>query len=128
MARIIIYVKWNGNRTKPGLMLRDNDNPNNKDDHLTTLVSPGDMVTWELDKDSGLSSLDDIIRYDDPESRVASKDLLASWADGNTPESITANIKSISPGKGTIEFYKIGFQLPGDNTLYWDDPKLKMNI
>lgn len=121
-----IYVSRNGNSYQ--LKLRDSEGHNPGNDNLTTDVGPGDIVTWQLDTNSGLSSIESIqlVARTDRSYNPASQNLI----DGNpTSENgiITATILSPSPGKNKFECYKIGFKVPNDTNVYYDDPKLKMN-
>lgn len=119
-----IYLKRLGNSYN--LALRDSEGHNPGNDNLTTDVDAGDSVTWQLDTNSGLASIESIqlVGQTDPSYNPASQNLIT-----NNPTStngFTATIVSPSPGKNKFECYKIGFKVPGDNTTYYDDPKLKM--
>lgn len=121
-----IYVSRNGNSFQ--LKLRDSEGHNPGNDNLTTDVNAGDTVTWQLDSNSGLSSIASIqlVGRTDPSYNPNSINLLS-----NNPTStngvFTATVVSPSPGVNQFECYKIGFTIPGDSTIYYDDPKLKMN-
>lgn len=121
-----IYVSRNGNSNQLSLSDSEGHNPGN--DNLTTDVNAGDTVTWELSANSGLSSIVSVsqVTSGDPSYNAASQNLLA-----NSPTStngvFSATVVSPSPGVGKFENYKIGFTVPGDSTVYYDDPKLRMN-
>lgn len=124
MATNIIYVSRNGNSHQ--LKLRDNQGHNPGNNKLTTDVEPDEPVIWQLDEDSGLSEITGIKASDPtkPEYR-GSQNLLAGPAKNNKGV-WEATVVSQSPGKGKFENYMIGFKIPGDDTEYWDDPKLQM--
>ncbi len=124
MAIRTIYVKRNGQSKQ--LKLRDSEGHNPGNDQLTTTIDPGDTVKWELDSNSGLTSLNGIKKTvsGDSSFNVNSIDLLEEIT---LTSPYSATVVSPSPGKGKFEKYKIGFKVPGDDTIYWDDPTLKMN-
>ena len=126
MAENIIYVKRNGNSYE--LKLRDNQGNNPGNNKLETKVDPDDKVKWQLDENSGLSEITGIRESDssDPKYRN-SQNLLAGPAIKNNGI-WEANVVSRSPGKDKFENYMVGFKVPGDDTEYWDDPKLIMKI
>ena len=119
MATIYIYVSRNGNSSN--IKLRDSDGKNPGNDDLTSDVNPGDTIIWKLDSNSNLYSLDGIqIKPDSPDN------LLTSPPTGSNNE-FSATVVSISPGKGKIEKYMVGYTVSqGDETI-WDDPKLRMD-
>lgn len=122
-----IYVSRNGNSMQLNLSDSEGHNPGN--DNLTTDVSPGDTVQWELNPNgSGLTSIVSISKTapTDPSFNPSSIDLLVSNPTSNGGV-FTGVVVSPSPGRGTFENYKIGFTVPGDPTTYYDDPKLQMN-
>ncbi len=125
MAENIIYVSRNGNSKE--LKLRDNQGHNPGNNKLTTCVNPNEPVIWQLDKNSGLAELTGIKESDPSEPRYkGSQNLLAGPA---TKENgvLRATVVERSPGKGKFQNYMIGFKIPGDDTVYWDDPKIEMN-
>lgn len=124
MAIRTIYVKRNGQSKQ--LKLRDSEGNDPGNDQLTTNIDPGDTVKWELDSNSGLTSLNGIKKTvpGDRSYNANSIDLLTQIT-LNSPYSAT--VISPSPGTGKFEKYKIGFKVPNDDTIYWDDPTLKMN-
>ena len=122
-----IYVSRNGNSYQ--LKLRDSEGHNPGNDNLTTTVNPGDTVTWMLDPNgSGLTSLNAVNKTvpGDSSYDANSIDLLVS---GTTSSNgvYTGTVVSPSPGNGKYEKYKIGFMVPNDTTIYFDDPKLQMD-
>jgi len=129
MATITIYVKSNG-KTPPGLILRDSEGHTPGNDDLTTAVDPGDKVEWKLETDSKLQSIEHIQYYTERKNNENESPILVrgSGVFKNNKHSFTADIISKSPGKDSVEYYRIGFKIPGDTAVYWDDPKLKMNI
>ena len=122
-----IYVSRNGSSTQ--LKLRDSEGHNPGNDDLTTMVSPGDTVTWMLDpNENGLTSLNAVNKTvpGDPSYDSNSVDLLVSGTTSNNGV-YTGNVVPTSPGNGKYEKYKIGFMIPGSNQIYFDDPKLQMD-
>lgn len=126
MAENIIYVSRNGNSHQ--LKLRDNQGHNPGNNKLTTEVNPNDPVIWQLDENSDISEITGIKASDPgkPEYR-GSQNLLAGDATKEKNGAWKATVVSKSPGKGKFQNYMIGFKIPGDDTEYWDDPKLLMN-
>lgn len=123
-----IYVSRNGNSYQ--LKLRDSEGHNPGNDDLTTTVNPGDMVTWMLDPSgSNLTSLNAVNKTvpGDQSYDANSVDLLASGT-SSTNGVYTGTVVSPSRGIGKYEKYKIGFMVPGDSTIYYDDPKLQMDV
>lgn len=133
MSIVKIYVKSNG-KTPPGLILSDSvSNPGN--DQLTTLVNPGDQIEWLLDErngKSGLDSIENIMKFDKKKDGTVNPNIFAPMTgkSSSNKHNITASIVSTKlSGKGSLEeYYVIEFKLPGDNTIYMDDPKLKMKL
>lgn len=122
-----IYVSRNGNSNQ--LKLRDSEGHNPGNDDLTTIVSPGDTVTWMLDpNENGLTSINAVNKTvpGDPSYDPNSVDLLVSGTTSNNGV-YTGTVVSPSPGNGKYEKYKIGFMVPGNSTIFFDDPKLQMN-
>jgi len=122
-----IYVSRNGNSKQ--LKLRDSEGHNPGNDNLTTNVNPGDTVQWMLDPNgSNLTSLNGVNKAVPGDSSYDSNsiDLLVS---GTTSSNgvYTGTVVSPSPGSGKYEKYVIAFMVPGDNTIYYDDPKLQMD-
>lgn len=125
MATITIYVSRNGNSTN--LKLRDSEGHNPGNDDLTTDVNPGDTVQWELDNNSGLTSIASITKSDASNPKYQNSiDVLAA-APVNNNGIYSAQVVSPSPGKGKFENYNIGFTIPGSNEVYFDDPKMQLN-
>lgn len=126
MAVVTIYVSRNGNSNN--LKLRDSEGHGNGTDNLTTDVGPGDSVQWELDTDSGLSYINAVTKTvpGDPSYDTNSQDLLASITSANGV--FTGVVVSPSPGQGKYEKYKIAFMVPNGNQIFWDDPKLQMDV
>ncbi|MDX1629591.1 MAG: hypothetical protein R3345_12880 [Fulvivirga sp.] len=120
-----IYVSRNGNSNQ--LKLRDSEGHNPGNDNLTTGVDPGDTVKWQLDSNSGLSSIEGVqqVTASDPSYNANAVNLLSGIS--STGGVYTGTVVSPSPGQGKFENYKIGFKVPNDNNTYWDDPKLQMN-
>lgn len=120
---VTIYVSRNGD--SKNLKLSDSEGHNPGNDDLETTVDPGDIVQWKLNTNSGLTSLNGIAKtvpgdrsYDDKSIDLLTEITLTS--------PYSATVLSVSPGKDKYEKYKIGFKVPGDDTVYWDDPKLIM--
>jgi hypothetical protein len=127
MATRTIYVSRNG--TSYNLKLSDSEGHNPGNDNLTTDVDPGDTVQWVLDSNSGLSSLNGVNQSvpGDPSYDTNSINLLTGAPQSNGNGGYTGTVVSSSPGAGRYEKYKIYFQVPGDPSVYNDDPKLQMN-
>ena len=124
-----IYVKRNGQSFQ--LKLRDSEGHNPGNDRLTTNVDVDDTVVWELDTNSGLSSIAGIekVTSADPSYNPAAVTLLKNDLT-HVSGKFQASVVSVSPGPGKFENYKIGFTVPNDpvpGTVHWDDPKLQMN-
>ncbi len=124
---VTIYASRKGNSDK--LKLRNSlAEDGSEDSDFKTDVGPGDTIQWELDADSGLQSLEEIekvIEGDDCYVKGA-VDLL----DGKPKKSeggLKGKIVEQSPGKGKFEKYKIAFKVPGDDKIFWHDPKIQMN-
>lgn len=125
MAERVIYVKRNGNSMQ--LRLRDNEGHDPGNDDLTTDVDPSDVVIWQLDSDSGLTAITGVKQcvQGDPSYNPASQNLLISDPVANG-DRWQATVISPSPGRGKFVNYKIGFTVPNDSQVHWDDPKLQM--
>jgi hypothetical protein len=121
-----IYVKRAGQSHQ--LILRDSEGHVPGNDRLTTNVDVNDTVVWELDTDSGLTSLQGVVKVDssDPSYDSRAVTLLQNDLTPNGGK-YQATVVSVSPGKDKFENYKIGFTVPNDTITYWDDPTLKMN-
>lgn len=123
MGEKIIYVSRKGRSFE--LKLRDDkNNPGNN--KLTTEVEPNDTVLWKLDKDSGLSEITGVKESDPNQPQYQGSQNLLEGKAKNENGAWKASILSKSPGKGKFQNYMIGFKIPGDDTEYWDDPKLLM--
>lgn len=124
MAENIIYVSRNGRSNE--LKLRDNQGHNPGNNKLDTDVRPNDTVRWQLDENSGLSEITGIRESDTTQEQYRhSLNLLAGPA-RNKKGIWEATVVPNSPGKDKFQNYMIGFKVPGDDTEYWDDPKLIM--
>ena len=120
-----IYLSVNGGSTN--LRLRDSEGHDPGNDNITTTVSVNDTVTWEPDPTppagaTAISSIVSIYRKNLPNNG----DLLTSQPNNNGTGQYVATVKSVSPGPGTLESYGVQYTLPGDSTIYTDDPKLQM--
>lgn len=124
MATRIIYAKRNGNSLQ--LKLRDSEGHNPGNDNLTTDVDAGDTVEWQLDTNSGLTSLNGI-KKTVPGDRSYNRNSIDLLAEITLTSPYSATVITPSPGTGKFEKYKIGFKVPGDDTVHWDDPTLRMN-
>lgn len=127
MATITIYVSRNGNSYN--LKLRDSLGNNPGNDNLTTSVSPGDSLIWCLDPTgSNLTSLNGVNKTvdGDPSFNPNSIDLIAAPGTHSVDGIYYGTVVSPSPGSGKFENYKIGFKVPNDDNVHWDDPKLQM--
>lgn len=124
MAVINIYASRNGNSYQ--LKLRDSEGHNPGNNDITTNVKTGDTVQWQLDRKSNLTSLNGVLRSIKPgnPNTVA---LLTSDPVLISPNVYQGTVVSTSPGVGRIMTYKVGFTVPGDEIVYWDDPKLSIN-
>jgi len=126
MATINIYISRNGQSNN--IKVRDSEGHDPGNDNITTDVSPGDTVIWQLDSNSGLTSLDGITRTvsSDHSFDPNAVDLLVSTPSGSNSV-FTGTVVSTSPGRGKYEKYKIGYTVPGTIGTQWDDPKLQIN-
>lgn len=129
-----IYVSRNGNSTN--LNLRDNEG-NAGMNELTTGVTAGSLVIWQLDPNppagsnsiSAITGIQRTVKDNNPND-VAILDSDPQWhSDLSYPGGgyWEATVKSPSPGRGKYETYNISFTVPGDTTVYTDDPKLQMD-
>lgn len=128
MADITVFVVYNGNgTTNHKLTLSDSeqhlgtsnpgepgDSPNR--DNITTDVGAGDTITWAPGE--GIADILSIT------AKAGSVDFLEN-ATHNADGSITASIKAHFAG-GEMEAYNINYKIPGDDTPYVDDPRMKM--
>lgn len=122
MANITIWVSRHG--TTNGIKLRDSEGHNPGNDHITTDVSPGDIITWKLEpSNSGLSSLDGVRK-----KSTSPNNLLTGAPRGNGRNEYTATVVSPSPGKDKVEDYEVGYTISGESDTRWDDPKIKMKV
>lgn len=129
-----IYVSRNGN--SKSLKLRDSEGHNPGNDNLTTTVNPSDTVLWVLDPNanppaqpgySPIASIVSIVKADSTQPQYANS-VPVLTADPTQVNGVwTGNVISPSVGKGKFENYTIGFTVPGDSTVYYDDPKLQMD-
>lgn len=123
---IIITVSLKDSRSNPPkIKLTDSaNNPNGKDDNITTNVDLNDIITWVPNKESGISALMGVFKN----TKVIKDNY--NLLDGNPIPDAEGNyvgsIVSKSPGKGKKEQYNISFTIDGDSTTYTDDPKLKI--
>ena len=126
MATINIYVSRNGQSNN--IKLRDSEGHNPGNDNITTDVGLGDKIIWQLDSNSGLTSLDGIKQTEptDPSFDPNAVNLLVSTPSGSNGV-YTGTVVSTSPGKGKYEKYKVGYTVPGTGRTQWDDPKLQIN-
>ncbi len=124
MAKKIIYVSRNGKSQHIKLKDKVNDPGNNK---LTTRVDPSDKVIWQLDKDSGLSEITGIKESDNSKTQYKKSQNLFDGPVRKTKVGWEATILPVSPGSGKFQNYMVGFKIAGDDTEYWDDPKIQMN-
>ena len=118
MASVTIFVSRNGN--SKNIKLRDSEGHNPGNDDLTTTVDPGDTVTWELDTNSGLGSIVSIAK------KASSPNNLFSSITSED-DIFFGTVVSVSPGKGQYETYAVQYTIPGDTTVYSDDPKIQMD-
>jgi hypothetical protein len=135
-----IYVSRNGNSNK--LKLRDSENHNPGDDDLTTFVNPNDYVTWVLDSPSSPgfppgSSFSPIASIVNIKIAIPTVGPPPKYQ-GSVPVLIEDPNNLLDPPNwvGTVrpeladnafENYNIWFQVPGDNTIYQDDPIIRVN-
>jgi hypothetical protein len=138
-----IFVSRKGNSF--GLRLRDDDTNDPGgindpgDDNLTTAVGPGDTVTWVLDPraDSSspqyqtgyfpIASIENITKADSTNPKYKDSIPLLTGNPTKVNGVWTGTVISPSKGKDKFENYTIFFTVPGDTTIYPDDPKLQMD-
>jgi len=103
------------------IKLRDSDGNDPGNDDLTTLVSTGDTVIWELDSNSGLEALIGVKKKKD------TTQLLTGDPTGSNGK-FTGHVVAVSPGKHKKMKYKIGYKFADekDKDEHWDDPKLQI--
>lgn len=128
MAQVTVFVVYNGNgTTNHKLSLTDNEDhvggPNpgepgnspNKD-NIVTDVHSGDTITWQ--PGAGVA---DVVSITPKAGNVEFLENTVHNADG----SVSATIKAGFAG-GSMEAYNINYKVPGNDTVFTDDPKLKM--
>lgn len=120
MSERIIFVKLGPTGTC--LSLRDNEGHNPGNNDLTTDVDPGDIVKWQLDDDSGLFSLENVVKRNDP----GTVDLLEEQPANTAQNVFTATVKRRGIDGGAIETYDIWYKKERGGKTIKEDPKLKM--
>jgi hypothetical protein len=133
-----IYVSRQGNSAN--LRLRDSEGNNPGNDQITTLVDPGNIVTWELDPRADINSpehqngyfpiyeLISVKKADSTKPQyLHSTDVLVSDPPPPVNGVITGLVKSPSPGKGRFENYQITYLLLPGGQPVTDDPVMQMN-
>ena len=138
-----IYVSKAGNSSK--LRLRDSENHDPGNDNLDTQVDASDTITWMKDPRADSDPTTHVNGYF-PIGTIVSVTYMAPQA-GPPPkyqhstQLLTGPVvvsnsvgtgtvlpsSTTSPRKDTFENYQIGYTLPGDSTVLYDDPKLIMN-
>ncbi|MEQ8477418.1 hypothetical protein [Fulvivirga sp.] len=103
-----------------GLYLSDSEG-HQGDNTITTVVSPGDIVTWSLVANGGVYQITAIT---DEVSNNLFVSNPAPTDPSNPQSSWTGTIKSDASGS---ESYSISYRLSAGGTVYTDDPKLKVN-
>lgn len=109
-----IYVSLVAGSNPPELYLTDSEG-HSGEGHLTTIVEPGDKVTWEIVEGSGISSI--TITKDQGSQDIFSKD-----PKGQPDGSWKGTISETASGE---ENYTIGFKIGDDD--YVCDPILRIN-
>ncbi|MCM4158899.1 hypothetical protein FHG64_01385 [Antarcticibacterium flavum] len=119
-----IYISRAGQSLN--LKLRQSGSKAKPTEELTTLVDPGDIVRWELDKDSGLTEITGIKESDNNKKKYRGSQNLLEGEPQKKGDVWEGKILSQSPGSEKFENYMIGFKIPNDPEEYWYDPKLQM--
>jgi len=130
-----IYVSRQGNSTN--LRLRDSEGHNPGNDQITTLVNPGETVTWQLDPNAnnpaqpGYFPIFEIVSVQkaDPSKPqyLNSTEVLVSDPPPPVNGIVTGQVKSPSPGRGRFENYEISYRLVANGPVLIDDPVMQMN-
>lgn len=128
-----IYVSRAGNSNN--LRLRDSESHDPGNDQLETQVSPNDTVTWVKDPNAnppaqpGYSPIGSIVSVTKADSSLPqyANSIQLLIADPAVSNGVaTGTVVSTSPGSGRFENYTIGYTLPGETDVLYDDPKLIM--
>lgn len=133
-----IYVSRQGNSSN--LRVRDSEGNNPGNDQITTLVDPGDTVTWELDPRADISNpqyqpgyfpIFAIISIKKADSTIPkymnSIDVLIADPPPPVNGVVTGLVKSPTPGRGRFENYQISYYLVSGGVPQTDDPIMQMN-
>lgn len=129
-----IYVSRQGNSLN--LRLRDSEGNNPGNDQLTTLVDPGNAVTWELDPNANspaqpgyfpIASIQSVVKSNSADPRYSNDVDVLTAPPAPVNGLWTGYVKLPSPGIGKFEHYQIYYYLPNDTTLHNDDPIMQMN-
>lgn len=100
--------------TGTGLYLEDNEGHTGNND-ITTIVSPGDSVTWKLKDGGGITKLTGISEKQQPNNQ----DIFSS---GPSRVSDSEWQGTVSTSASGTESYSIDYEI--DGTPYSDDPDL----
>ena len=124
----IIYAIRNGQSKKIRLFCTDGSN-NFKND-IETGVDANDTIRWQLADNSGLESLVAVERTVKGLLKLKNPNNVALLTVDSVPEIqpsvFEGTVISESPGLGKFQTYKVGFKVPDDDKIYWEDPKLIM--
>lgn len=128
MAEITVFVVYNGNgTTNHKLSLTDNEDhvggPNPGEpgdsqnrDNITTDVASGDTITWQ--PGAGIA---DVVSITAKTGSVNFLDNMTHNADGSVSAKIMAHFAG-----GTMEAYNINYKIPDNDTVFADDPTMRM--
>lgn len=124
MATRTIYVSLRPNTTQ--LKVRDSEGHDPGNDNITTVVTPGDTIVWELDNNSNLASLNGISKK--AQGYPNDTNLLVSPPASDNGV-YTGTVVASPPQHGTyIEHYQIDYQITPGGPVLNDDPILQMNV
>ncbi len=114
MATETIYISLVSGTTN--LHLHDNEG-HEGDGSITTIVSPGDTVTWQIASGANISEITSIY------AKAGSQDIFSSDPVSNGDGTWTGTVSNSATGE---ESYGIKYMVNG--VEYDDDPKLQVQI
>ncbi|MBL6448023.1 hypothetical protein JMN32_17025 [Fulvivirga sp. 29W222] len=112
MATETIFISKQASGT--GLFLSDNEGDSG-DNTITTAVSPGDTVVWELVSGGGIDEIVNIY------AKTGSQDIFSSDPTKQSDGSFKGIVSNSATGN---ESYNIAYKING--TEYVDDPELEI--
>ena len=107
--------------TDDGLKLRDSEGHDPGNDHLTTNVSPGDTVYWEIDpRDPSIYAIKGIVKKDNSPANLLTGPPVK---DGNKYKWTVFDNPAL---RGQEEYYYIKYKITEGGSIKHDDPKMRM--